>query len=137
MTWEAWTTDHPDTALTRDTTAEEWNGLISKEIMLRFLTDGGGPTALKPRGLMSDDDRLGMLTGVIGVEINGYAKAYPVETLKEQGTVEDEVGRTPVTVSFDTGGNRAEVSVDGQPENYKRTRWLDWFEFHPETAVHE
>lgn len=139
MTWEAWRAAHPDTTLTRDTTVEEWIGLFSKEFTVRFLTGGAGRkfASLGFGGVTTDDDRLEMLAEVIGVEINATAKAYPVETLKEQGTVEDEVGGVSVTVAFDTDGNRVDVSVDGRPEPFKRIRWLDWFEFHPETAVYE
>jgi hypothetical protein len=139
MTWGAWTAAHPDTTLTRDTTAEEWNGLFSKEFTVRGLTGGAGHkfASLGLGGVTTNDDRLEMLTEVIGVEIDDHAKAYPVETLKEQGPVEDEVDGVSVTVTFDTKRNRADVSVNGQPETFKRTRWLDWFEFHPETAVYE
>jgi hypothetical protein len=139
MTWGAWRADHPDTTLTRDTTAEEWEGIFPKDVTVRLLTEGGGGrfASWGLGGLTPDDDRLGLLTEVVGIEIDGHAKAYSIETLKEQGTVEDEVGEVSVTVSFDTDGNRADVSVDGQPETFRRTRWLDWFEFHPETMVYE
>ena len=139
MTWGAWRTDHPDTTLTRDTTDEEWEGILPKDVTVRLLTEGGGGryASWGLGGLAANDDRLGLLSEVVGVEINGQAKAYPIDTLKELGTVEDEVGEVSVTIFFDSDGNRADVSVDGQPETFKRTRWLDWFEFHPETAVYE
>ncbi len=138
MTWEAWTDDHPDTTLTRDTTADEWDGLFSKDFTREFLLDGAGRN-FASRGLggvTANDDRLGMLTEVIGIEVEGHAKAYPIDRLQERGRVDDEVGAVPVTVRFDPEGNRAEVSVAGQSEPFKRTRWLDWFEFHPDTAVY-
>jgi hypothetical protein len=139
MTWGAWRSDHPETTLTRDTTAAEWTGLFSKETTEWILTDGAGPKFASRGfgGLTQDDDRLGMLTEVVGVEIDGQAKAYPVETLRDLGAVDDEIGGQPVTVSMDVESNRADVTVDGQPEPFKRTRWLDWFEFHPATAVYE
>jgi hypothetical protein len=139
MTWGAWREANPETTVTRDTTAEEWQGLFSKEFTVRFLTGGAGRKFASRGlgGLTENDERLGMLTEVIGIEIGEHAKAYPVETLEEQGRVEDEVAGESVTVKFDSAGNRADVSVNGHPETFKRTRWLDWFEFHPETAVYE
>ncbi|MEF8894348.1 DUF3179 domain-containing (seleno)protein [Halodesulfurarchaeum sp.] len=139
MTWEAWTEDHPGTTLTRDTTADEWEGLFSKDFTREFLLDGAGRD-FASRGLggvTATDDRLGMLTEVIGIEVEGHAKAYPIDRLQERGRVDDEVGGVPVTVTFDSEGNRADVSVAGQSKTFKRTRWLDWFEFHPNTAVYQ
>ena len=139
MTWGAWRAEHPDTTLTSDTTAAAWPGLLPKDVTVRLLTEAGGGryASWGLGGLTPNDDRLDFRAEVIGVEIDGQAKAYPIETLETQGTVEDEVAGVPVTISFDPTGSRADVAVDGQSGSFKRTRWLDWFEFHPETVVYE
>jgi hypothetical protein len=138
MTWRAWRTEHPETTVTRDTTAEEWSGLLPKDLTVRALTDWGVPTAIPPPGLTADDDRLDPLTEVVGVELDGTGttRAYPVETLERQGRIEDTVDGRRVVVSYEADGRRAEVTVDGRPVTFKRTRWLEWFEFNPETSVH-
>ena len=134
MTWGAWRSDHPETTVTRDPTDREWAGILPKETTYRALTDGGILTAIAPR-LARRDDRLGPLTEVVGVELAGHARAYPLETLEEHGILEDEIGGVPVRVAFDRRRNRADVETSGEPATVKRTRWLEWSEFHPETSV--
>lgn len=65
----------------------------------------------------------------------GRARAYPLATLAERGTVEDEVGGVPVVVQFDRRENRASVECPDAAATGRRTRWLEWVEFHPETSV--
>jgi hypothetical protein len=136
MTWSAWTADHPETTVTRETTEREWGGVLPKETTYRVLADGGLLTAIVPR-LARRDDRLGPLTEVVGVELDGHAKAYPLETLERRGSVEDDVGGVPVRVTFDRRRNRIDVEATDAAASFKRTRWLEWAEFHPETAVFE
>jgi hypothetical protein len=141
MTWEAWKSDHSDTTLTRDTTDEEWTGLLPKAWTARslteMLTDHVIPSVIASPGSKTVDDRLGPLADVVGVDVDGHARAYPVETLVAHAPVTEVVGDSSVSVSFDGTRNRAEVLVDGQPVDVKRTRWLEWSEFHPETTVYE
>lgn len=61
---------------------------------------------------------------------------FRLSGLEGPGPVEGGIDGGSVSVAFDSDGNRADVTVNGQPETFKRTRWLDWFEFHPETAVY-
>lgn len=134
MTWGAWKADHPETTLTRDTTAGEWNGILSKAATYRVLADDGVLTAVVPR-LARRDDRLGPLTEVVGVEVGEQARAYPLATLEQLGALEDEVGGVPVSVTFDRRGGRVDVEATDATASFKRTRWLEWSEFHPETSV--
>jgi hypothetical protein len=141
MTWEAWKAEHPDTTLTRDTTDEEWTGLLPKDrtthSLTEMLTDYVIPSVIASPGAKAVDGRLGPLTDVVGVELDGQARAYPVEILEDRGDVTEKVDGSLVRVSFDSARNRAEVLVDEQPVDVKRTRWLEWSEFHPETSVYE
>jgi hypothetical protein len=100
------------------------------------LADGGLLTAVVPR-LARGDDRLGPLTEVVGVELAGQARAYPLETLEKRGSVEDEMGGAAVRVTYDPGQNRVDVDTVNATARFKRTRWLEWTEFHPKTSVYE
>jgi hypothetical protein len=136
MTWDAWREAHPETTVTRDPTASEWEGALSKETTGLVLADSGPMTALVP-WLVKRDDRLGPMTEVVGVELGGHARAYPLDRLKRRGAVADELGGVPLTVTFDSGRNRVNVEATNGIATFKRTRWLEWSEFHPETSVFE
>jgi hypothetical protein len=135
-TWGAWRSDHPETTVTRDTSDREWRGTLPKATTYRVLADGGLLTAIVPR-LAKHDDRLGPLTEVVGVEFEGHARAYPLETLEKRGTVEDEIGGVPISVTFDRRRNCVDLETTNATVSFKRTRWLEWSEFHPETSVFE
>jgi hypothetical protein len=136
MTWGAWKEVHPETTVTRDPTAREWEGALSKATTGLVLADSGPMTSIVP-WLVKRDDRLGPLTEVVGVELGGHARAYPLNTLAELGSVEDEIGGVPVSVTFDRRRNRVDVDAMNATATFKRTRWLEWSEFHPETSVFE
>lgn len=59
---------------------------------------------------------------VLGVAINGEAKAYPIELIGYHHQVRDSVGGVPVMVTYCTVCRTGRVyspSVDGQPENFR------------------
>ena len=49
---------------------------------------------------VSEIDELGEIEPVIGVSINGQAKAYPLRILMRHEIVNDELGGVPITVTF-------------------------------------
>ncbi len=117
-TWAAWAALHPDTLA---------------------LDKGGRHTADDPytgyynddrRGVLGEsnpDDRLDAKQLVVGVEANGEPKAYPFETLRQRGVVNDRIGGEPVLVFFDAttdtalvfdrnvDGTELEFRVEGEP----------------------
>jgi hypothetical protein len=59
---------------------------------------------------------------VIGVEINGEAKAYPVQIIGYHHQVRDTVGNTPVMITYCTVCRTGRVfspMVDGKPETFR------------------
>ncbi|MBV4358936.1 DUF3179 domain-containing (seleno)protein [Pinibacter aurantiacus] len=59
---------------------------------------------------------------VIGVEINGEAKAYPVQIIGYHHQVRDTVGNVPVMITYCTVCRTGRVfspMVDGKPENFR------------------
>lgn len=54
----------------------------------------------EPRFVSAEDTRLGDNELVMGVEINGDARAYSVSVLRTREMVNDEIGGTPVLVTW-------------------------------------
>jgi hypothetical protein len=75
---------------------------------------------------------------VIGLAINGMAKAYPFSVLKKKGTpIEDEVGGTTIRVHYDRKTETARIT-DLQENLLPAVTvfWFAWQAFHPGTEVH-
>ncbi len=86
----------------------EWpkTDFTKHSIPLADILSGGPPKdgippiddpAFKP---VSEIDALGETEPVIGVSINGKAKAYPLRILMRHEIVNDELGGVPITVTF-------------------------------------
>jgi len=130
-TWGAWRGDHPGTTVAVE--PEDWGGLLPRS-RTRRLAEGTERVALP--GETEVDPRLPFTEDVVGVEVGGEAKAYPVEALRERSTIGDFLGGTPITVAYDPESDRADVTAGGESVPFQRTRWMGWFEFHPETEVY-
>ena len=74
---------------------------------------------------------------VVGVEIDGVAKAYPFSELKKAGTlVGDQVGGRAIMVRFNQKSRSASViDADGTPLPSIMAFWFAWYAFHPDTHV--
>jgi hypothetical protein len=75
---------------------------------------------------------------VIGLTLNGKAKAWPlVELRKAGGVVKDNVGNKPVIVKLDKNNESATV-VDKQGKVLASVNlfWFAWAAFHPETELY-
>ena len=74
---------------------------------------------------------------VVGVEIDGIAKAYPFSELTKAGTpVGDHVGGRTITVRFNQKSRSASViDADGTPLPSVMAFWFAWYTFHPDTQV--
>lgn len=140
-TWEAWREEHPRTlVLSRNTghrrnyDATPYHG-YEKSPRLYFPVD-------------HRDRRFHPKTQVLGVELEGTSKAYPLSELDEAldgkaGTVIDTVGERRVEVRYDPKSGSAAVyeATEGEaagPEIAGVTAfWFAWAAFHPETEVFE
>ncbi len=75
---------------------------------------------------------------VIGLEINGIARAWPFNELsKSSGPVEDFIGSTPLSISYDPQHNSA-VIKDASGNTLPATTlfWFAWSAFHPTSEVY-
>ena len=131
-TWGAWRDGHPGTTVAVE--PDEWGGPLSRS-RTRRLAEGTERVELP--GEVDVDGRLPFTADVVGVEVGGEAKAYPVAALRERSPIGDFLGGTPITVAYDPGSDGARVTSGGESIPFQRTRWMGWFEFHPETEVYE
>jgi len=77
---------------------------------------------------------------VIGVEINGAFKAYPIKKLSKNKSRElkDELGGTVLTLSWDAKGENVRiVSASGEEIVGLQMFWFAWVAFHPDTEVYK
>jgi hypothetical protein len=86
------------------------------------------------------DERVYMKEWVLGVVVDGQAKAYPFERLARrlgrEGTLPDRVAGSAVTIRYDAGHRTAEAfDADGRPLPAVMAHWFAWVAFHPRTEL--
>ena len=84
------------------------------------------------------DPRLGPKTWVVGVETDGHAKAWPIESLGPgPGGLHDSLGGRPRKIHHDAVHRTARVTdAQGRAVPSVTAFWFAWATFHPGTAVH-
>jgi len=92
--WREWRRLHPDTLVLKpkpgyaDRVAEK-----NKQIREGLSGEGAAPDDVTYR-----DDRLKPKTMILGVDVDGTSKAFPLETLRKARVVNDTISGTPVLV---------------------------------------
>ena len=107
-TWEAWRELHPDTLVVDKKGRYQSDGY-------RFYYDDGTAGVLGEAHL---DDRLDGKELVLGVDVDGTAKAYPFSVLMDQPIVNDSFAGRDVLVFFEETTGTAlffDRKVDGRP----------------------
>ena len=94
-TWDAWKSVHPDTLVL------DKRGRYQRDRYTGYYASA----ELGVIGERIKDDRLQTKALVVGVNLVGHTKAYPLGTLAEQGVVNDKVGGVGVVVVFDRTSN--------------------------------
>lgn len=131
--WADWRRRHPDTAvLSTDTGFERDYGrdpYAGYDRVQRLMFE-----------VQHRDDRFPLKEWVLGVRINGTAKAYPFSVLAravdDAGNLSDKVGGVPVRIRFDRTHRTAEAfDAQGRPLPGTMAFWFAWVAFHPRTEV--
>lgn len=76
---------------------------------------------------------------VIGIELDGIARAYPVSELA-QGPAEfgDRIGKQTVIVRYDDSNVSGEIRDEGGALlPFVQAYWFAWYAFHPDTQVYK
>jgi hypothetical protein len=85
----------------------------------------------------NSDKRLRPKDWVLGVTMNGVAKAYPFRKMKsETSPIQDRIGDITVTIEFDPKQQTAmALDSDGAPLDAVQLYWFAWAAFNPDTSV--
>lgn len=129
-TWAAWRKAHPqtevlslDTGYTRDYGRDPYASYeTSRQIWFP---------------VNRTDNRLHPKTWIAGVLVNGQAKAYPLEHLRDGATLHDVIGNQEVHVSYDASARSVKVAnASGRLIPSVQAYWFAWAAFYPETLVY-
>lgn len=113
---------------------EHYTGLLPKPLLMRLLHI---TQVANLRGLSPLDKRLDPHELVIGVVVNGAAKAYPLAALRSAGRIQDRVGGQTIAIQYEPRGDRVTIQAqDCVLLPYERQWWLGWCEFHPRSAIY-
>lgn len=81
------------------------------------------------------DARLPAKERILGLAINGDAKAYPRSLIEGKATIRDTVGGKEVIISQDQG--KVTFLVDGVRTEPVHNFWFSWVAQYPETEIYE
>jgi hypothetical protein len=92
--WSEWRKLHPDTLVLKplpgyDKRIPAMNAVISQGL------SGKGDA---PKGVLRRDDRLKPKAMVLGLNVDGVTKAYPLPALRQARVVNDQLGKHPVLI---------------------------------------
>jgi len=131
LTWKAWRTAHPqgEVLSTKTGFSRNYDGQAYASY---FATDRTMFPVPRTRTELPNKE------WVIGVLINGKAKAYPVKRLPDGQPIDDEVGGSTLTLRWDAQSRQPHLQdATGQPVPYVMVFWFAWQAFYPETELWE
>ena len=131
-TWKAWRELHPDTqVLSIDTGYRRRYGDTA------YASYKKSDRTFFPVPVTRKE--LGIKEWVVGIIVNGEAKAYPIEVLKDFDSkpLSDTVGGQEVEISYDVEGRRAtaQLAESGEPLPNVKVYWFAWQAFYPQTSL--
>ena len=103
-TWEAWRQLHPDTKVLNKTSS------VSTDSYVNYYESSRAGI----HGQFNPDDRLYVKELVLGVNLDGNAKAYPFSALNREQVVNDTYAGEDVMIFFDTATGTA-LAFDRSP----------------------
>lgn len=130
-TWADWRERHPDTLVLSEETGHQRNYAHNPYQGYEQSTRTYFPVAHR-------DSRYHPKERVIGIELNGVARAWPFSELAlAQIPLDDQVGSTTLRVEFDAEHRNGRVlDVSGAEVPTVIAFWFAWAAFHPETEVY-
>lgn len=129
-TWAEWRTAHPLTLVLSTKTGSFRN--YDRDPYTGYAED---------RELFFDtahlDSRYHPKEWVVGVDLNGAAKAYPFAEIKKvRSPISDQLGGQAITIHFNPQTRSASVTdADGKPLPSVMAYWFAWYTFHPKTEI--
>lgn len=129
--WSDWRARYPqtrvlslDTGYRRDYSRSPYAGYADSEHLMF--------------GVSGIDRRFHPKERVIGVTLNGVAKAYPFSELSQgSGQLTDEVGGRSIRIVFDSVHRAGRVYAGNKLIPSTIGFWFAWYAFHPDTLVYQ
>ena len=128
--WLDWYTRHPDslvltqkTGYQRDYKRDPYAGYSNRSSLIFPVNH--------------EDSRYHAKEQVLGIIINGQAKAWPFSELAQtSGNIKEDLGGEKIKITYDDEHHSAAVfDSSGNRLNDTTTFWFAWFAFHPDTEV--
>ena len=93
--WQEWRRLHPDTRVLKPL-AGYADRIAEKNAMIRQGLSGEGAA---PSDVTYHDNRLKPKTMILGVDVDGASKAFPLEALRRERVVNDRLGGKPILIA--------------------------------------
>jgi len=93
--WQEWRRLHPDTRVLKPLPGYA-DRIAEKNAMIRQGLSGEGAA---PSDVTYRDDRLKPKTMILGVDVDGASKAFPLEALRRERVVNDRLGGKPILIA--------------------------------------
>lgn len=132
-TWKDWKTQHPDTQVLsiktgarRNYEKNPYQGYESSKHLL-FPVYTKAPDKYHPK------------ERVLGIEINGFFKAYPFVELNKTGksTFTDTLKNNKLSIHWNQEHQSGSIYSGVHNVTVTQAFWFAWFAFHPETEVYK
>jgi len=133
ISWGGWKQAQPQTAAALE--PEQWTGLIAKDRVTAVL-EKVTSLATVP-GKTRPDGRLPSHEEVVGIVVDGAARAYRLADLRHPEGVLDMVNGRQIQVVYDQAQDVVHAFADDTPLFSQRTWWMGWYEFHPQTTIYQ
>jgi hypothetical protein len=130
-TWSHWLEGHPDSLLLSRKSGFKRN--YDKDPYAGYEDEKGVWFPVQKK-----DPRFHPKERVVGLELDGRFKAYPLSELSQtKGEVNDRFAGQVLSVEFDPGSQSASIRrADGKVIPTINSFWFAWYAFHPETEVY-
>lgn len=99
--WHEWHRLHPETLVLKPLPGYA-ERIAAKNEMIRQGLSGEGPA---PPGVLHHDDRLRPRTMILGLDVQGANKAFPLSALRQVRVINDELGGQPILVVHQPGSD--------------------------------
>ncbi len=133
-TWGAWRGAHPDSLVLSEYTGYDHNYGLNMYAAVQLRNSAANPTYPVAHG----DDRLAPQTQVLGLEVNGASKAYPVSALRHApARFSDTVGGATLQITNHPPGAGLIVrDAEGTEIPVQSLYWFAWAAFFPATDIY-
>jgi hypothetical protein len=132
-TWGTLSSAYPQAAYALG--PEKFTGLIPRHVLQHMLGITYWATL---DGLSAADLRLPPHQIVIGLVVNGAARAYPLNVLQGTTNLIDQLGNEAIQLVYSPAGDQVTITnQDGKKLYYNRLWWSAWSEFHPRSTIYQ